>query len=160
MLQTLAPERTTSTGPSSAAPGSHLAASAAGLPLAACAAERTRAMAGYAMVSLEARVATASPHELVMLLYRGLVARLREAHEAVREGNVLKRLKATERALVLVEGLDASLDTRRGGSVAESLQMVYELLRTRLLAGEAQSLGEALSSAEAIADAWSNIRPA
>ena len=124
------------------------------------AADRARAMAGYGVVSLQAKVATASPHELVLLLYRGLVARLREAHEAALAGNALRRLKAIERALVIVEGLDASLDIRRGGGVAESLQMVYELLRTRLLAGEAQSLGEALSSAEAIADAWSNIRPA
>ncbi len=119
---------------------------------------RARAMAGYGVVSLEAKVATASPHELVMMLYRGLVARLREAHEAASEGNALRRLKATERALVIVEGLDASLDTRRGGSIAESLQMVYELLRARLLAGNETALAEALESAEAIADAWNGIR--
>lgn len=129
-------------------------------PAAAAAQQRARAMAGYGVVSLEARVASASPHELVLMLYRGLVARLREAHEAAAQGNALRRLKATERALVIVEGLDATLDTGRGGSVAESLRMVYELLRTRLLAGTEHSLAEALSSAQAIADAWNGIRPA
>lgn len=143
MLQTIAPD--------------HQTAASAGRP-AMQAADRARAMAGYGVVSLQARVATASPHELVLLLYRGLVARLREAHEAALAGNALRRLKATERALVIVEGLDASLDIRRGGGVAESLQMVYELLRARLLAGDARSLAEALSSAEAIAGAWSSIR--
>ena len=161
MLQTLAPAHSAASPKMAAsAAGSGLAASAAGPMMAASAAGRARAMAGYGVVSMEARVAGASPHELVMLLYRGLVARLREAHEAAREGNTLRRLKATERALVIVEGLDASLDIGRGGRVAESLQIVYELLRARILSGEVQALAEAVSSAEAIADAWSNIRPA
>lgn len=144
MLQTLAPTHPDATH-------------RAGLST-AVAARRTQAMAGYAAVSLEARVASANPHELVMMLYRGLVARLREAHAAARQDNALGRLKASERALVIVEGLAATLDSQRGGSVAESLEMVYELIRARILAGDEQALADALSSAEAIAEAWGNIR--
>ena len=125
---------------------------------AALAAAQTRsALAGYGRVSLEARVASASPHQLVAMLYQRLSALLREACEAARLGNSARRLRATERALAIVDGLDATLDLDRGGGVAVALRQVYALLRDRLLAGEAQGLRQALESVEAIGDAWSQI---
>lgn len=120
---------------------------------------QNRALQNYGRVSLEARVATASPHELVLMLYRRLAALLREARDGADARDPARRLKATERALAIVEGLDATLDTDSGGSVAEGLHQVYGLLRARLLAGDASGLGEALASTEAIADAWTAIAP-
>ena len=119
----------------------------------------TRALQNYGRVSLEARVATASPHELVLMLYRRLVALLREARDGAEAKDPARRLKATERALAIVEGLDATLDDVRGGSVSDGLHQVYDLLRLRLLAGDAAGLGEALDSTLAIADAWGAIAP-
>lgn len=118
-----------------------------------------RALQNYGRVSLEARVATASPHELVLMLYRRLAVLLREARDGAETRDPARRLKATERALAIVEGLDATLDDERGGSVAEGLHQVYELLRARLLAGDATGLGEAVDSVEAIAQAWATIAP-
>lgn len=118
-----------------------------------------RALQNYGRVSLEARVATASPHELVLMLYRRLAVLLREARDGAENRDPARRLKATERALAIVEGLDATLDDERGGSVAEGLHQVYELLRARLLAGDATGLGEAVDSVEAIAQAWATITP-
>lgn len=123
------------------------------------AATHSRALAGYGRVSLEARIASATPHELVVLLYQRLTGLLREARDAARGGNILGRLKAAERALVIIDGLDATLDQKRGGSVAESLHMVYELLRARVLSTDADDLDEALTSASEIASAWAAIRP-
>ena len=118
-----------------------------------------RALQNYGRVSLEARVATASPHELVLMLYRRLAALLREARDGAEAKDPARRLKATERALAIVEGLDATLDDVRGGSVSDGLHQVYDLLRLRLLAGDAAGLGEALDSTLAIADAWGAIAP-
>jgi flagellar protein FliS len=130
------------------------------LPVAAGAPVSTRAaLAGYGRVSLEARVASASPHQLVVMLYQRLGVLLREATEAARMGNSARRLRATERALAIVDGLDATLDLERGGGVAAALRQVYALLRDRLLAGEAQGLAEAQESVEAIGGAWSAIAP-
>jgi flagellar protein FliS len=117
------------------------------------------ALAGYGRVSLEARVASASPHQLVAMLYQRLSALLREAGEAARLGNSARRLRATERALAIVDGLDATLDIDRGGGVAVALRQVYALLRDRLLAGEAKGLAEALESVDAIGGAWADIAP-
>jgi flagellar protein FliS len=117
------------------------------------------ALAGYGRVSLEARVASATPHQLVAMLYQRLAALLREAGEAARMGNSARRLRATERALAIVDGLDATLDLDRGGGVAVALRQVYALLRDRLVTGEAKGLSEALESVTAIGDAWGAIAP-
>jgi flagellar protein FliS len=122
-------------------------------------AQARSALAGYGRVSLEARVAGASPHQLVAMLYQRLSALLREAGEAARLGNSARRLRATERALAIVDGLDATLDVERGGGVAVALRQVYALLRDRLVAGNAKGLSEALDSVEAIGNAWGQIAP-
>lgn len=123
------------------------------------AAQARSALAGYGRVSLEARVASATPHQLVAMLYQRLSALLREACEAARLGNSARRLRATERALAIVDGLDATLDLERGGGVAVALRQVYALLRDRLLAGEPKGLFEALESVDAIGGAWAEISP-
>ncbi len=123
------------------------------------AAQARSALAGYGRVSLEARVAGATPHQLVALLYQRLAALLREAGDAARLGNSARRLRATERALAIVDGLDATLDVDRGGGVAAALRQVYALLRDRLVAGTATGLAEALESVEAIGSAWVEIAP-
>jgi flagellar protein FliS len=115
------------------------------------------ALANYGKVSLEARIASASPHKLVALLFDRLAQTLREARSAANENDPARRLRATERALAIIDGLDASLDDARGGDVAASLHQVYALLRTRLLAGREPGLGEALGSVEELASAWRSI---
>lgn len=124
------------------------------------AALRSQAMAGYGRVTLEARIAGASPHELIVMLYQRLTTLLREARDAARSGDIHIRLKAAERALVIIDGLDASLDINRGGSVAKSLRQVYELLRVRALSTDADDLDEAFHSVQEISKAWAEIRPA
>lgn len=128
-------------------------------PAPAPAPQARSALAGYGRVSLEARVAAATPHQLVAMLYQRLAALLREALDAARLGNRARRLRATERALAIVDGLDATLDLERGGGVAAALRQVYALLRDRLIAGDAQGIGEALESVTAIGDAWGQIAP-
>ncbi len=115
------------------------------------------ALAGYSRVSIEARVAAATPHQLVAMLYQRLAHLLREAEMGLRHGDRARRLKATERALAIVDGLDGTLDDERGGSVAAALHQVYDLLRDRLIAGTESGIGEALAAVEEIGAAWRGI---
>lgn len=112
------------------------------------------ALGAYGRVSLESRVATASPHELVLMLYNQLLKRLKEIALAIEADEKVKRLRATESALAIVDGLDATLDRERGGSVAESLHLVYVCLLERLLAGTLTGIAEAHRSVEDLRDAW------
>lgn len=115
------------------------------------------ALQSYGRIALDARVASASPHQLVAMLYQRLESLFREAHEAARFGNSGRRLRATERALAIVDGLDTTLDLTRGGSVAAALHKVYDLLRARLLDGRADGLAEALASVSEIRAAWADM---
>ncbi|PZU45623.1 MAG: hypothetical protein DI568_13330 [Sphingomonas sp.] len=112
------------------------------------------ALQSYGRIALDARVAGASPHQLIAMLYQRLESLMREAHEAARFGNSARRLRATERALTIVDGLDTTLDMKRGGDVARALHEVYGLLRSRLLDGRAEGLGEAVNSVGEIRAAW------
>ncbi len=118
------------------------------------------ALADYGRASVEAKVQSASPHQLVVLLFDRLAQLVRDAEAAAIANDAARRLRATEKGLAILDGLDATLDDDRGGDVAQSLHAVYALLRDRLLAGQPRGLGEALESVEALADAWRTIAPA
>lgn len=116
-----------------------------------------QAIGQYGRISLEAQVASASPYQLVVMLYTRLLKRIGEAERALSEGDRLKRLRATESALTIVDGLDATLDMEKGGAVAESLHLVYACLIERLLAGEAEGLAQARASVSDLLDAWKQV---
>ncbi|WP_448581038.1 flagellar export chaperone FliS [Thermaurantiacus sp.] len=118
---------------------------------------RHTALRHYRSVTLEARVASASPHELVMMLFDRLTQLLREARDAALEAEAVRRVRATERALAIIDGLDSSLDHARGGEVAEALGRAYAMLRAQLLEGSASALASAAFAAEEIAAAWRTI---
>lgn len=117
------------------------------------------ALAQYGRVALEARVAGASPHALVLILYERLAQLLRAARRAADEGDMARRLQATERAIAIVEGLDATLDDARGGDVAAKLHEVYGLLGARILLATPAALDEAARSVETLLEAWRTIAP-
>ncbi|MFN7174811.1 MAG: flagellar export chaperone FliS [Thermaurantiacus tibetensis] len=119
--------------------------------------DRTAALRHYRSVTLEARVAAASPHELVMMLFDRLIALLREARDAAAKAEAVRRVRATERALAIVDGLDSTLDRARGGEVAEALARAYAMLRAQLLDGSPGALASASFAAEEIASAWRAI---
>jgi flagellar protein FliS len=118
-----------------------------------------RAIADYGRVSIEARVASASPHGLVLLLTERLGLLAREARAAAEAGDIARRARATDRALAIVDGLDSTLDDARGGEVAQSLHALYALLRQRLMVGRADALEEAEAAATELARAWRRIAP-
>lgn len=117
------------------------------------------ARSAYAQASLAQRVESASPHALVQMLYDRLLLLLREAAAAAAAGEPARRLKATAKAIAITDTLAATLDTRRGGAVADALKQLYALLSDRLLAGDPQGLAEAETAAAAAAAAWREIRP-
>jgi flagellar protein FliS len=125
-------------------------------PAPAAAAVARLALRQYRSVSLEARVAAASPHELVLMLFERLCLLLRDARAAA-GADPARRLRATERALAIVDGLDSTLDDSRGGDVARSLHEAYATLRDRIAQGNALALSEAIAAADELAAAWRAI---
>lgn len=124
-----------------------------------------RALDQYRELDLAARVASASPQQLVAMLFDGLRAALRVAERAVEQRQAGPRIRAVTRALAILDGLESSLDFAAGGPVARTLAVLYGELRALVVAGNAEARPELLGAAAArvatLGAAWSAIsRPA
>jgi flagellar secretion chaperone FliS len=84
----------------------------------------------------EAGVLTASPAQLVVMLYDGAVRFLRQAAVAMEDGDVPRAHGRLQRAEAIVQELLDTLDFDRGGDVAPRLRDIYLFVLRHL--GEAR----------------------
>lgn len=125
---------------------------------------RPNAMAmAYRRVGVETSVESASPHQLVMLLFDGYMEALLQARGAMREGQIEKKGKSIGRAARIVEeGLKAGLNLRDGGELAQDLYSLYEYLAMRLtlanIRNDENILDECTRLVEPLRQAWRDIR--
>lgn len=121
-----------------------------------------RGAQAYAKVGIESQVLSASPHQLIVLLFDGLQQSLRAARLHMQQGNMEGKGKAITRALDIVNhGLVAALDREKGGQVAENLSALYDyatrLLLMANLKNDVQRLDEAAGLLEGIGAAWREL---
>ena len=74
---------------------------------------------------LQQAVLTASPGQLVVMLYDGACRFLTQAAYAMREGDVARAGQRLSRAEAIVEELLNTLDMEQGGEIAGRLQGLY-----------------------------------
>ena len=123
-----------------------------------------RGASAYARVGVESGVMSASPHQLIVMLFDGVQAAIRTARLHMQAGNVAEKGKAISKALDIVNmGLSAVLDHERGDELAGRLEQLYAyvsrlLLRANLHDDE-RSLDEAAALLEEIGSAWREIGP-
>ena len=79
------------------------------------------------------KVGTASPVDLVVMLYQGVVRFTRAGIEATERGDVQASHKAFVRAQDIIAELIATLDHDRGGEVAKQLLALYDYAFRRLI---------------------------
>ncbi|ODT75557.1 MAG: flagellar export chaperone FliS [Nitrosomonadales bacterium SCN 54-20] len=88
----------------------------------------------YARVGLETGVIAASPHKLVLMLFEGARIALASALTHTRSGQIAARGEAISKAIAIINsGLQASLDIKAGGELAQQLNALYEYMGRRLL---------------------------
>lgn len=125
---------------------------------------RPNAMAmAYRRVGVETSVESASPHQLVMLLFDGYMEALLQARGAMREGQIEQKGKSIGRAArIIEEGLKAGLNLRDGGELAQDLYSLYEYLAMRLtlanIRNDENILDECTRLVEPLRQAWRDIR--
>lgn len=118
----------------------------------------------YAKVGVESGVLSASPHQLIVMLFDAAQTSIRAARLHMQAGNVTEKGKAISRAIDIVNrGLLAALDHERGGELAGRLEQIYDYV-TRLLLqanlrNDQQSLDQAANLLEEIGSAWREIAP-
>lgn len=122
-----------------------------------------RSVNSYRAVAVETSVSTANPHELVSLLFEGLLQSLALAKGAIQTADMPAKGRAVGRAVrILEEGLKAGLDHARGGELAANLRTLYDFCILRLtesnLHNDVGMVDEVIQLIRPVADGWSQIR--
>ncbi|WP_370601075.1 flagellar export chaperone FliS [Pseudomonas nitroreducens] len=120
-----------------------------------------RAMKQYQQVSLEARVAEASPHGLIQLLMQGGLERMAQARGAIERGQLAERGELISKAIGIVGGLREALNPELGGELALNLDRLYGYMTERLLeanrSGDAAILDEVSGLLREVKSGWDAI---
>lgn len=116
----------------------------------------------YANVGLETGVVSASPHQLIIMLYEGAELSVRMAIKYINERNLEKKSAAISKAsTIILEGLRAALDTRKGGDIALQLDALYAYMNQRLMLAhinnQTEPLEEVLGLLRELHEAWTQI---
>ena len=89
----------------------------------------SRAAQAYRRVESESR----SPLELVVMLYDGALRFVGEARAAHTAKDLPARGNAISKTLAIIAELQNTLDTEKGGAIAEQLDELYTYIQSRLL---------------------------
>jgi len=119
----------------------------------------------YAHVQVQgAEAADRSGHELVALLFDGLLGAIARARGAVQQGDIENKGKAISHAMRIIgEGLRAGLNLREGGQLAKDLNDLYGYIELRLtqanLRNDDAALLECATLLKTLQQAWAEIAP-
>lgn len=127
--------------------------------------QRNTAANAYAKVGVETKVNTASPHQLIVMLYDGALLSINSAAMSMESGDVPNKGKSISQAInIITNGLKASLDMGAGGEIAERLAALYDYMAQRLLQANLQNNRPALDEVGALLnelrEAWVGIADA
>ena len=121
-------------------------------------------LSAYAEAGIAAKVQTASPHLLVLLLFEGAASAISMARLHLAQNDVAQRGKHISQAIDIIgNGLKVSLGMDSGGKLAEQLAALYDYMCRRLIAAnianDAVALDEVARLLEEIHSAWREIGP-
>jgi flagellar protein FliS len=106
-------------------------------------------------------ILTATPGQLVVMLYDGCLRFLHQAGHAMREGNVRESGARLSRAEAIIDELLATLDLDQGGVVASRLQGIYVFCSRHLgearLSRDPEMIDKVSQLLTELRDAWAQV---
>jgi flagellar protein FliS len=104
----------------------------------------------------ETEVKTADPMDLIHLLYKGAITRLKQAKANFNE--IEARVTALNKACAIIGELQAALDLENGGEIASSLNQLYSYMQRRLNRANSHqdlaAINEVISLLSTLESAW------
>lgn len=99
-----------------------------------------QAINAYTKMDVDMAAMVASPHKLVLMLFEGAVKAVAKARLAMQKNQIRVKCKAIDNAIAIIQdGLQLSLDIKRGGELAENLNSLYEYMCIQLALANAQN---------------------
>lgn len=136
----------------------------------------TAASKTYAKIDVESGVVAADPHKLISMLYQGALMAIARAKNGMMRITNSKRAKSgikskdiaekcaaiSQAAAIIDDGLNASLDKKVGGELAQNLSSLYDYMVIRLtqanLNNDMDALDEVVRLLNELKGAWEGIR--
>ena len=119
------------------------------------------ALRQYKNVDLKATVATASPHKLIQMLFEGALDALAQSKGAIERSDLELRTKQLNKASSIVLGLQDTLDTEKGGEIAENLNALYDYILRALMEAnrnnDAEKVQEAMNLLVEVKIGWDQM---
>ena len=109
-------------------------------------------------------VMTASPGQLVVMLYDGAVRFLRQAELAAEEGGWRHAMDRLDKTDAIVDELLITLDVEQGGELAERLQGIYVFCKRLMIEArierDADKIRKTAELLTELRDAWAEVAAA
>jgi flagellar protein FliS len=117
----------------------------------------------YQRINVETSMHTLDQHQLVSLLYQGVLTSLATARGALARGDVATKCNAISKAVrIIEEGLSTALDIEAGGELAQNLSALYDYSLRQLILANARNddamLVEVMRLIEPVAQGWNAIK--
>jgi flagellar secretion chaperone FliS len=121
------------------------------------------AMNQYKQVGTGVSAAAADPHQLIAMLYDGALEKIAIAKGAMARKDVAKKGQKIGRAILIIDGLRASLDKEKGGEIAANLDALYDYMQRCLFKANVENdvylLDEVSVLIRDVKSAWEAIAP-
>ena len=102
-----------------------------------------------------------TPAEIVDRLFKGLYSCIDDAAEAMKENLTARKGEKISRAIAIAGELQASLDMKKGGEIAESLYRLYDFVIRELLMANLENSVDRLETVKTIIrpvmEGWSQV---
>jgi len=112
----------------------------------------------------QTQVQCGTPVELVVKLYDAAVTNMVKARDSLARGDLRGKRDAVSRTLAVLSELQATLDMKRGGEIAQSLDGLYTYIAGRVVdfnaTRNAASLEEAHRLMSTLREGWQQIATA
>lgn len=122
---------------------------------------RASTLATYKSVAAHGGVAAADPHQLIMMLLDGALARIAQARGCIEHQQIGAKAQLLQSALAIVNELRASLDLKAGGPIAANLEDLYDYSGRQLVKANLHNsldlLDEVAHLLGEIRSAWSTL---
>lgn len=118
----------------------------------------------YRSVDLEARAAAASPYELVLVLFDGLLDELARARGHIEHKRYQQKGQSLEKCMNILNGLSGALDYEGGGGVVQELARLYDYCIYRLsdvsVSLSLEGLDEVIKLLGVLREGWEGVNAA
>jgi flagellar protein FliS len=118
----------------------------------------------YRMVDLESKAAAASPYELVLVLFDGLLDELARTRGHIEGKRYQEKGRSIEKSIKILNGLSSSLDYENGGELVAGLARLYDYCIYRLadvsVTLSLEGLDEVVNLLGTLREGWEGVRAA